>query len=133
MANYLLRRGNEEQKNKFLPRMASGELVGAIAMTGAGSDLKGIRTRAVRDADEYIINGSKMLITNGYLGGLIGVVCKTELDEKPKGMSIILVETKDLSGHKVGRILDKSRTYRYALYLASYRTQENHRRNGRGN
>ena len=109
MANYLLRHGTEDQKNEFLPRMASGELVGAIAMTepGAGSDLKGIRTRAVRDADEYIINGSKMFITNGYLGGLIGVVCKTDPDEKSKGTSIILVETKDLSGYKVGRILDK--------------------------
>ncbi|MFT5352062.1 MAG: acyl-CoA dehydrogenase [Planctomycetota bacterium] len=109
MANYLLRHGNEDQKKHFLPRMASGELVGAIAMTepGAGSDLQSIRTRADRKGDEYVINGSKTFITNGYLGGLIGVVCKTDPNERAKGISILLVETKDLPGFRVGRILDK--------------------------
>jgi len=109
MANYIKRHGTEEQKKLFLPRMASGELVGAIAMTepGAGSDLQAIRTRAIREGDDYVINGSKMFITNGYLGGLIGVVCKTDPDERAKGISILLVETKDLQGFKVGRILDK--------------------------
>ncbi len=109
MANYILRHGTEEQKHQFLPRMASGELIGAIAMTepGAGSDLQGIRTRAVRADDDYLINGSKIFISNGYLGGLIGVVCKTGPGAGAKDTSIILVETKDLPGYKVGRILEK--------------------------
>lgn len=109
MANYLLSHGTEDQKHQFLPRMASGELVGAIAMSepGAGSDLQNIRTRAVRDGDDYIINGSKMFITNGYLAGIVGVVCKTDPGEKARGTSIILVETKNLEGFKVGRILEK--------------------------
>ncbi len=109
MANYLLRHGTEEQKQQFLPRMAAGELVGAIAMSepGAGSDLQNIRTRATRDGDHYRINGSKMFITNGYVAGIIGVVCKTDPAEGAKGTSIILVETKDLEGFQVGRILEK--------------------------
>lgn len=109
MANYILRHGTEEQKHQFLPRMTSGELIGGIAMTepGAGSDLQGLRTQAVRDGDDYIINGSKIFISNGYLGSLMGVVCKTELNAGAKGTSILLVETKDLEGYKVGRILEK--------------------------
>ena len=109
LANYILRHGTEEQKHQYLPRMASGELVGAIAMSepGAGSDLQSIRTRAKLDGGEYIINGSKMFITNGYVANLIGVVCKTDPNERAKGTSIILVETNNLDGFKVGRILDK--------------------------
>jgi acyl-CoA dehydrogenase len=70
-AHYLVNHGTEEQKHRFLPRMASGELIGAIGMTepGAGSDLQGLKTRAVRDGDDYVINGSKIFITNGYLAG----------------------------------------------------------------
>ena len=76
VAHYVLNYGTEAQKRDWLPRMATGELVGAIAMTepGAGSDLQAIRTRATRDGDEYVINGSKTFISNGLHAGLVGVV-----------------------------------------------------------
>jgi acyl-CoA dehydrogenase len=108
-AHYLINHGTEEQKRRFLPRMASGELIGAIAMSepAAGSDLQGIRTRAVREGDDYLINGSKIFISNGFLAGLIALVVKTQPGEGAKGTSILMVETKDLAGFKVGRILDK--------------------------
>jgi acyl-CoA dehydrogenase len=109
VAHYLLNHGTEEQKRRYLPRMARGELVGAIAMTepGAGSDLQGIRTRAERRGDEYVINGSKTFITNGYLAGLVLVVAKTDPAQKAKGMSILLVETENQPGFQVSRVLDK--------------------------
>jgi acyl-CoA dehydrogenase len=108
-AHYLVNHGREEQKRRWLPRLASGELVGAIAMTepGAGSDLQSIRTRAVREGDHYVVNGSKLFITNGYLAGLVALVVKTEPSERAKGISILMVEPKDLPGYRVGRILDK--------------------------
>jgi len=108
-AHYLVNHGTEEQKRRLLPRMARGELIGAIGMTepAAGSDLQGLKTRAVRDGDDYLINGSKIFITNGYLADLIALVVKTRPGEGAKGTSIIMVETKDLEGYRVGRILDK--------------------------
>src|SRR5258708_11703040 len=108
-AHYLVNHGTEEQKHRFLPRMASGELIGAIGMTepGAGSDLQGLKTRAVRDGDDYIINGSKIFITNGDLAGLIAPVVKTQPATGAKGTSILIVETANLEGFRVGRILDK--------------------------
>lgn len=108
-AHYLVNHGTEEQKRRFLPRMAQGELIGAIGMTepSAGSDLQGLKTRAVRDGDDYVINGSKIFITNGYLAGLIALVVKTRPGEGAKGTSILMVETEGLEGYRVGRILDK--------------------------
>jgi acyl-CoA dehydrogenase len=108
-AHYLVNHGTEEQKHRFLPRMAGGELIGAIGMTepSAGSDLQGLKTRAVRDGGDYIVNGSKIFITNGYLADLIALVVKTSPGEGAKGTSILMVETKDLQGYRVGRILDK--------------------------
>jgi acyl-CoA dehydrogenase len=108
-AHYLVNHGTPNQKRRFLPRMASGELIGAIGMTepAAGSDLQGLRTRAVRDGEDYIINGSKIFITNGYLAGLIALVVKTQPGAGAKGTSIIMVETANLEGFRVGRILDK--------------------------
>jgi acyl-CoA dehydrogenase len=108
-AHYLVNHGTEEQKKRLLPLMASGELVGAIGMSepAAGSDLQGIKTRAVRQGDDYVINGSKIFISNGYLAGLIALVVKTQPGEGAKGTSIIMVETQDLKGYRVGRILDK--------------------------
>jgi acyl-CoA dehydrogenase len=108
-AQYLVNHGTDAQRRSFLPRMASGELIGAIGMTepSAGSDLQGIKTRALRDGDDYVISGSKIFITNGYLAGLIALVVKTTPGEGAKGTSIILVETADLPGFRVGRILDK--------------------------
>jgi acyl-CoA dehydrogenase len=108
-AHYLLNHGTEEQKRRFLTRMASGELIGAIGMSepAAGSDLQGLKTRAERDGESYLINGSKIFISNGYLAGLIALVVKTQPGAGAKGTSIIMVETEDLNGFKVGRILDK--------------------------
>jgi acyl-CoA dehydrogenase len=108
-AHYVLNYGNEEQKQRWLPRMARGELIGAIAMTepGAGSDLKGIRTRAVRDGDHYVINGSKIFITNGGSAGLLMLVVRTDPNDRSRGLSILMVETAGLEGYRVGRVLDK--------------------------
>ena len=108
-AHYVLNYGTEEQKHRWLPRMASGELIGAIAMTepGAGSDLKGIRTRAVRDGDEYVVNGSKMFITNGSIATILMLVVRTDPGDRSRGLSILMVETEDLRGYSVGRVLDK--------------------------
>jgi acyl-CoA dehydrogenase len=108
-AHYVLNHGSEAQKRRWLPRLASGELVGAIAMTepAAGSDLKGIRTRAVLDGDHYVINGSKIFITNGFLAGLLMLVVRTDLSSTRGGLSILMVETKDLAGYRVGRVLEK--------------------------
>jgi acyl-CoA dehydrogenase len=108
-AHYLVNHGTEEQKKRLLPRMASGELIGAIGMSepAAGSDLQGLRTRAERDGDSYLINGSKTFISNGFLAGLIALVVKTQPGAGAKGTSIIMVETEGLAGYRVGRILDK--------------------------
>jgi acyl-CoA dehydrogenase len=109
VAHYLLNQGTEEQKRKYLPRLASGEMVAAIAMTepGAGSDLKGIRTSATRGADGYKVNGSKTFISNGYLADLILVVAKTDPAAGSKGISLLLLETRNNAGFRVGRILEK--------------------------
>jgi acyl-CoA dehydrogenase len=109
LAHYVLNYGSEEQKRDWLPRMASGELVGAIAMTepGAGSDLQAVKTRAVREGDHYVLNGAKTFISNGLHAGLVGVVAKTDPAKGAKGISIVMVETKDLPGYRVGRVLEK--------------------------
>jgi len=109
VAHYFLNHGTEEQKARYLPRMARGELVGAIAMTepGTGSDLQSVRTHAKRDGDHYVINGSKTFITNGFLAGVVLVVVKTDTSQGAKGMSIMIVDTENQPGFKVGRVLDK--------------------------
>ncbi|MCW9035801.1 MAG: acyl-CoA dehydrogenase family protein [Rhodospirillales bacterium] len=108
VAPYILHYGSEEQKKKWLPKMATGEVITAIAMTdpSAGSDLQGIKTRAVLDGDEYVINGSKTFITNGQMSGLYIVVCKTDPSKGAAGTSLILVE-EDRPGFSKGRNLDK--------------------------
>jgi acyl-CoA dehydrogenase len=108
-AHYLLNHGTEDQKRRYLPRMARGELVGAIAMTepGAGSDLQAIRTRAERHGNQYRLSGSKTFISNGHLAGLIVVVGKTDPGERARGISLLLVETARCPGFRVGRLLDK--------------------------
>jgi acyl-CoA dehydrogenase len=108
-AHYVLNHGTEEQKLRWLPRLASGELIGAICMTepGTGSDLKGIRTRAVKQGDNYIVDGGKTFITNGSLATLLMLVVRTDPNERSRGLSILMVETKDLPGYRVGRVLDK--------------------------
>ena len=109
VAHYILNPGTGEQKARDLPRMARGELVGAIAMTepGAGSDLQGIRTRAIRSGDEYVINGAKTFITNGLLAGLVLVVARTAPELGSRGISILIVETEGCQGYRVGQPIDK--------------------------
>lgn len=109
VAHYILAYGTEEQKRRWLPRMASGEMVAAIAMSepGAGSDLKSIRTRALRDGGDYGISGSKTFITNGYHANLICVVTKTDPEAGSRGVSLIMVETDDAPGFRRGRVLEK--------------------------
>ena len=95
VAHYILNCGREDQKQDWLPRMASGELVGAVAMTepGAGSDLQGIKTSAKKDGNDYIISGSKTFISNGQHAELIIVVCKTDSSQGSKGVSLIVIDT----------------------------------------
>jgi acyl-CoA dehydrogenase len=109
VAHYLNGYGTEEQKRRWLPKLASGELVGAIAMSepGTGSDLQNVKTRAIRDGDEYVINGAKTFITNGLQAELIIVVAKTDPGEKARGVSLIVVETQGSEGFRRGRVLDK--------------------------
>lgn len=109
VAHYFLNHGTDAQKQHYLPRLARGELVGAIAMTepGAGSDLQGVRTRAEKHGDHYRINGSKTFITNGLLAGVVLVVVKTDPAKGAKGTSILIVETEGCAGYRVGRVLDK--------------------------
>ncbi|QFU88036.1 acyl-CoA dehydrogenase family protein [Amycolatopsis sp. YIM 10] len=108
VAHYLLHYATEERKREWLPKFASGEFVGAVAMTepGTGSDLQSIKTRAVRDGDEYVLNGAKTFITNGYHADLVVVACKTDPDAGAQGVSLIAVET-DTPGFRRGRVLDK--------------------------
>jgi acyl-CoA dehydrogenase len=109
IAPYITAFGTEEQKRRWLPRMASGELVTAIAMTepGAGSDLQNIKTTAIRDGNGYVINGSKTFISNGQTANLILVCAKTDPSQGAKGISIVCVETEEVEGFERGRNLEK--------------------------
>ena len=109
VAHYILGYGREEQKKEWLPKMASGELVGAIAMTepGTGSDLQAVRATAIADGDSYVINGQKVFITNGQQCGLIIVVAKTDPTAQGKGVSLLVVETDKVQGFRRGRNLEK--------------------------
>jgi acyl-CoA dehydrogenase len=109
VAHYFLNHGTPAQRQRYLPRLARGELVGAIAMTepGAGSDLQGIRTRAYAEGNQYRLNGTKTFITNGALAGVVLVVAKTDPAQGARGTSIMIVETENCEGYKVGRVLDK--------------------------
>ena len=108
VAPYLLRLANEEQKQRWLPGFCTGELITAIAMTepGTGSDLQGIKTRAVRQGDHYILNGSKTFITNGINSDLVIVVAQTDPEKGALGFSLLVVE-RDMEGFERGRHLDK--------------------------
>jgi alkylation response protein AidB-like acyl-CoA dehydrogenase len=108
VAPYLLRLANEEQKQRWLPRFCTGELITAIAMTepGTGSDLQGIKTRAVKDGDDWVVNGSKTFITNGINSDLVIVVAQTSPDKGASGFSLLVVE-RGMDGFERGRKLDK--------------------------
>ena len=109
VAPYILRYGTEEQKRRWLPKLATGEMIGAIAMSepGTGSDLQGVRTTAKRSGNGYVLNGSKTFITNGQHANLIIVVAKTDPKQGSKGVSLMVVETADASGFRRGRKLKK--------------------------
>ena len=108
VAPYLLHHGSEYLKSKYLPRMATGEMISAIAMTepGTGSDLQGVKTTAVRDGDGYVLNGSKTFITNGWNCDLVIVVAKTDPAAGSRGMSLFVVDT-TMPGFTKGRRLHK--------------------------
>ncbi len=110
VAPYILKHGTEEQKKAWLPKLATGESVGAIAMTEptTGSDLQAVKTYAVKDGNDYIINGSKTFITNGQHTNLIVLACKTDRDQGAQGVSLIVVETDALEGFSRGRNLKKT-------------------------
>jgi len=106
---YLVRYGTEEQKKKYLPKLVTGELVSAIAMTepGVGSDLQSITTTALKDGNGYRINGAKTYISSGQTADFIVVVAKTDPDERAKGISLMLLETEGAEGFQRGKKLDK--------------------------
>ncbi len=108
VSGYLLKYCNDEQKARWFPTFCSGEMITAIAMTepGTGSDLQGIQTSAVKDGDEYVINGSKTFITNGINADFVIVVCKTDPEAGAMGFSLIVVE-RGAEGFERGRNLDK--------------------------
>jgi len=108
VAPYILNHGSEEQKKHYLPKMATGEMITAIAMSepGAGSDLQGVKTTALKDGEKYILNGSKTFITNGQMADLVIVVAKTDPKEGAKGISLLLVES-DSEGFQKGQNLNK--------------------------
>jgi acyl-CoA dehydrogenase len=108
VATYLLSFGTEEQKRKWLPKMVSGEAIGSLGMTEphAGSDLKAIRTRAVRDGDDFVINGQKVFISNGQLCDFVVLATKTNSNAGAKGVTLFIVES-NRPGFKRGRNLEK--------------------------
>lgn len=109
LAHYILAYGTEQQKQQWLPKMVTGELVGAIAMSepSAGTDLKGIRTRADKTANGYVVNGSKIFITNGYHANLICLVVRTDVSAGSKGVSLLMIETDKVEGFRRGNPLAK--------------------------
>lgn len=109
VAHYINEYGSPEQKATWLPPMATGEVLGAIGMSepGAGSDLKAIRTTAVRDGDHYVVNGSKTFITNGSSADVIVLAVKTDPRAGARGVSLLIIDLRDCPGFSVGRVLDK--------------------------
>ena len=109
VAPYIEHYGSAYLKSTYLPKMASGEMIGAIAMTepGAGSDLQGVKSSAVRDGDHYILNGSKTFITNGWHADLVIVVAKTDPNAGAKGISLFVVDT-SMAGFSKGKRLKKA-------------------------
>ena len=105
---YITSLGTEEQKQRWLPGLVSGELISAIAMTepGAGSDLQGVKTSAVDKGDHYVLNGSKTFISNGIMSDVVIVVCRTDPDAGHMGISLLVVE-RGMAGFERGRNLDK--------------------------
>ena len=108
VAAYILNFGNDAQKANWIPKMASGEVIAALGLTepGAGSDLKAIKTTAIQDGDDYVINGQKTYISNGQLCDIVVLACKTDVSAGARGMTFVIVET-DRPGFSRGRNLEK--------------------------
>ena len=108
VGHYILAFGTEQQKMRWLPGIASGEVITSVAMTepGTGSDLQGVRTRAEKQGDGYVINGAKTFITNGQLCDMVVVVAKTDPGQGAKGISLLIVDAKT-PGFRRGKVLDK--------------------------
>lgn len=109
VAHYINTYASAEQKARWMPKIISGETVLAIAMTepGTGSDLQAVRTTAIRDGDDYVINGSKTFISNGSLCDMVVIVAKTDPTQGAAGVSLIVAEVNDLPGFERGRVLEK--------------------------
>jgi acyl-CoA dehydrogenase len=109
VAPYILHYGSEYLKSTYLPKMATGEMIGAIAMTepGTGSDLQGVKTTAIKDGEHYVLNGSKTFITNGWLADLVIVVAKTDPTAGSKGISLFVIDT-TMAGFTKGKRLKKA-------------------------
>jgi acyl-CoA dehydrogenase len=109
VSRYILAYGSEEQKQRWLPHLAAGEFIAAIAMTepDSGSDLQSIKTTARRDGDGYLIDGAKTFITNGVNASLVCLAVRTDNKPGPRALSLVVIETKDLPGYRVGRSLAK--------------------------
>ena len=114
--------GTEEQKQRWLPKMASGELVAGVCMSepGTGSDLHAVATTAIRDGDEYILNGQKTFVTNGQSAELLVVVCKTDPSLGGRGISLLVVETEEVEGFNLGgkgaRLLQDKKLFDFENY-----------------
>ncbi len=108
VAPYITKFGTDEQKKRWLPKMVTGETIGAIAMTepNTGSDIANIQTTAIRDGDHYVLNGQKTFISNGILNDLVLVAAKTDQEEGSRGISLLVVE-EGMEGYKRGRMLEK--------------------------
>ncbi len=125
VAPYILHYGTEEQKHKYLPKMVTGEIVGAIAMTepSAGSDLQGVKATAIRQSDHFVLNGSKTFITNGWHADVVVVVAKTDPAAGAKGTSLLMVE-RGMAGFEKGKRLkswDSKRKTRLNFFLTMSR------------
>ena len=109
VVHYIKAYGTDEQKDRWLPGLGAGTLIPAIAMTepGTGSDLQAVQTKADKNGDHYIVNGSKTFITNGQLANLVVVVAKTDTKQRAKGISLLMAETDGLEGFRRGRNLEK--------------------------
>ncbi|WP_344417690.1 acyl-CoA dehydrogenase family protein [Pseudonocardia ailaonensis] len=130
--HYIVRYGSVEQRRRWLPEMAAGRMIGALAMTepDSGSDVQALRTRAVRDGDDYLLTGTKTFITNGATADLVLLAATTDPTARGRGISLFVVETADCPGFRVGRVLHKMGQHESdtaELFLDSVRVPARHR------
>ena len=124
VGHYILAYGSDEQRRRWLPRLAAGELIAAIAMTepNAGSDLQATKTTARKDGGVYVVNGSKTFITNGAQAGLVCLAVRTDPRPTPRALSLLIIETEDLPGFRTGHPWKRSAGTRRARASCSSMT-----------